>query len=503
MRSIRIILMVLAGLFVINSVYASEIILSTNQSEYYFMTGQQAVIPIIQENTYEKEISGLFTYAITQEMNQQGFSYSSTNTNSKTFTIQPGESTLNANFGTQTRPLDLKVQLTFEYSEISDYIVTMDEIIIHFVERPEDKEQNNQQTQSEQQQLPSEEERQQQMQEEMEREMEEMMREQQQTKQDMLQNSQLNQDSEALKEQLQKEAQEQKEIQEQFKKNVEQNQEFRDLEEKLKEKGFQRKSETINAESNNTGSFEMQYENKEGDTAKIEGEMEDNEMKDIQKQSSDEKDEMLERLKADKRFQAYEERLMKKGFNHSKITWDFNKNITDLNMEYKKGNQTSNITAEFLNLNITKIELREHDDREYLWLLAVLALLGITVAIFYNRLHRKNIEGAVRSKREKPFNYIRESKRLIEQAKQLYIRKHYKDAYGTAAQGLRLYLSYKHKLKKEITNDKLIKYLKDKKIPAKEIKECFDLCSLVEFAKYEANKKDFDRIIKIEEKIIS
>ena len=36
----------------------------------------------------------------------------------------------------------------------------------------------------------------------------------------------------------------------------------------------------------------------------------------------------------------------------------------------------------------------------------------------------------------------------------------------------------------------------------KEIKECFDICSLVNFAKYEANEEDFNKIIKTAEKII-
>jgi len=44
--------------------------------------------------------------------------------------------------------------------------------------------------------------------------------------------------------------------------------------------------------------------------------------------------------------------------------------------------------------------------------------------------------------------------------------------------------------------------LKDKNSDVKNIRECFDLCSLVEFAKYQANKNDFENIVKIVKKNI-
>ncbi|NIA04107.1 MAG: hypothetical protein GWP09_02035, partial [Nitrospiraceae bacterium] len=45
-------------------------------------------------------------------------------------------------------------------------------------------------------------------------------------------------------------------------------------------------------------------------------------------------------------------------------------------------------------------------------------------------------------------------------------------------------------------------YLKKHKLNYKDAKRCFDLCSLVEFAKYEANEKDFNQIISYAEKVI-
>lgn len=84
-----------------------------------------------------------------------------------------------------------------------------------------------------------------------------------------------------------------------------------------------------------------------------------------------------------------------------------------------------------------------------------------------------------------------------------YLNKKYKDAYGTGGQALGLFLSYENQLNKEVTNDEIINFLREHKKEYKEAKECFDLCSLVEFAKYEANKNDFDEIIRKTKKIMN
>ena len=61
------------------------------------------------------------------------------------------------------------------------------------------------------------------------------------------------------------------------------------------------------------------------------------------------------------------------------------------------------------------------------------------------------------------FDFREEAEKLVERAISLYEEKQFKDAYGTAAQALRLYLSCKYGLKKEVTNSELINYLKKKR----------------------------------------
>lgn len=84
----------------------------------------------------------------------------------------------------------------------------------------------------------------------------------------------------------------------------------------------------------------------------------------------------------------------------------------------------------------------------------------------------------------------------MEKAISLYEEKQFKDAYGTAAQALRLYLSYKYGLKREVTNSELINYLKNEGVEYVKFDRCLQLTSLVEFAKHMPDDDDFEEIIK-------
>ena len=77
----------------------NDITFSLNQSEYYFLVGEEAIIPLQVENTYKEQIIGMLAYTITQEINQQGMSYSNTNTQSKPFNVEEGEKGINMGFG--------------------------------------------------------------------------------------------------------------------------------------------------------------------------------------------------------------------------------------------------------------------------------------------------------------------------------------------------------------------------------------------------------------------
>ena len=413
-----------AFIIILPITFAEDIVMSVNQSVYYFLVGKQATIPIELNNSYGKQINGLLEYTIKQEVSQQWFQYSSINTKSTSVIIENGKNTVPLSFGTSNTPLTLEVDLGLSYDEKGQREVNLDKITINFVSDNSQKKNKQEKLQSSsqkssggQQQNPLKQSSQQ-MQQRME-----ANKQQAQTPQQRLQNNQLAQDSFALKQQIQKQIQEQQQLKEEFQKQLSQNEEF----------------------------------------------------------------------------QKYDEQLQKQGFNQENMEFFQEGNSTNLELNYKDiKNQTATIKAEFANNTIQKIELKKNNSKDmYYWLLFLFLL--IIGYFLYKKYTKRTVlkDKNIRMFHKKPFDYRSEANELLQSAKKAFEQKKFKDAYGKAAQALRLFLSHENNLKKELTNYEILKVLKGKNKEHKEIRKCFDLCSLVEFAKYRANKKDFDTIIMI------
>ena len=96
--------------------------------------------------------------------------------------------------------------------------------------------------------------------------------------------------------------------------------------------------------------------------------------------------------------------------------------------------------------------------------------------------------------KEKQFDHVLASQNLIKETKDNFKEGKYKDAYGKVSQAIRLFLSYDLNLNKEITNEDILSYLKNTKYPANEINNCFNISTLVEFAKYVPNQEEFEKL---------
>lgn len=510
------IIMLLIGLFLLMPlVYAKDITLSLDQKEYYFKTGENAIINIHAENTYKETINGMLSYTITQSINQGNFQMSSSNTKSTNFQIKEGTTDSQLNFGTSDTPMTLTVGLSFQYNKDESRIVQLGDIRIYFV-NDESQKQNTQSTVSSSSQKTSTAQQndpfaqqEQQMQQMMNQLFGEEPQQAQQTATQKLQNNQLSQDSSALKQQMQKQSQERQALKEEFQKQLAQNQEFQKEHQELLEQGYNLTSGNLNPAKNDTGTFELNYQKKNGEQATLKGELNNGQLQNLEKDTPQTRQELLNKLQQNKQFQEYQKQLAQQGFSQQNTEFKTTQNQTDIQVNYlNKKNETAQISAEIINKTIEKIELIDNTEKEkknYWWIIPALIILAILVYLAYKKLNKKNNNTnhqAIQTK-EKPFDYKKESKKLLEESKKLFNKKEYKDAYGTAGQALRLYLAYENNLNKEITNDEIIIHLKKHKKEHQKIKECFDLCSLVEFAKYEANKKDFYKIITEIEKIIN
>jgi len=468
------------------AVVAEDITFQSDQKDYYFLTGQDAVIPFEMNNTYADEISGMMQYSITQEVNQNGYVYSSTNSQSKTFNIPTGNQTVGLNFGTSNAPLTLRVSLTYTYAwddEVRE--VSLDDISIYFVsnESQMNNQQDPQQSSSEKitdaQPNPSQ-------------------QQQPQTPQEKLQNNQMNQDSSALKDQIEQQLQEEQQQQQAFEQNLFNNQDFQNYSQEISDQGYALSHKQLNSVSNDTGSFNLTYKNQQGETATLQGTMENGELKDVEKQTAEDRKEMMDALNQSETFQQYQKELRSEGYNQTSVSYEQQGNMTKMELNYKnEDNETATITATFENKELKDVQFLKQEKLDLLiWGIPFIVAIILLFLYIYLRCQKKKGSTETGSQKPvvKPFDYKDEARRLLLEAEKLYKQGLYKDAYGRAGQALRLYLSYQHGLRRELTNDEVVRFLKTKHHPYSKIKQCFDMCSLVEFAKYTANDTDFSII---------
>jgi len=113
-----------------------------------------------------------------------------------------------------------------------------------------------------------------------------------------------------------------------------------------------------------------------------------------------------------------------------------------------------------------------------------------------------SVKPAITNNIPKKFDYVLASNNLIQEAKDDFQEKQYKDAYGKVNKAIRLFLSYELDLNREITNEDILLYLVNTKYPVNDIERCFRLSSLVEFAKYGPNEEEFDEMITVAQNLI-
>jgi hypothetical protein len=319
-------------------VSAESISLMVDQSEYYFLTGQEAVIPLKMNNTYNKTINGQLSYSIVQTINQNGMQYSSTKSNTQSFSIPQENQTLGLNFGTSNTPVMLTVSMEFSYTSDGDeFLVGLDDIIIYFVSNQSqmNNQQNPQQSTSEKiieapQQDPQQ------------------SQKQPETTQEKLQNNQLNQDSQALKEQMQQQLKEQRQMEEAFQNQVNNNSDIQDIQNNLENLGYQQTDSSYHPESNDTGSFNFTYQNEKGQTAQLEGEMTNGTITHLQSLTAEDREQLLDILNQSSSFQKYQNQLIKEGYNQTDTSFQQNGNTTTVELTYENSeNETAQITAVF------------------------------------------------------------------------------------------------------------------------------------------------------------
>ena len=504
-----IFMLLLLVIQIIPIIIATPIKFTSNQSEYYFKLDENAIIPFSIDN-FKDPIVGQLSYTITQSTNQNGFAYSSSNTQSQQVTIDKNPFAMN--FGTSKTPTTFDLQMTFQYNDgKQDQLITLPKLKIYFVQDDSQK-QNKQNEQTSQSQSQEEEQKQveeQKKQEQKAQEEQQKQIEQQNQLQNRLQNNQMNSDSQSLKNQMQNQIDQQNKLKQKFADNLAKNQDFQKMNQDIMSKGYNMSSYDFNPDNESSGQFNLQYNRPDGESINLSGSMQNNTLKDVKKDSSEEIKQLQKILESNDKYKSYNNDIINSGYIKQDTQINrINDSFATANVTYlDRFNHTSTIEAEFSNMTVSKVKLEKYHQTStvYLWVLGLLMMITIC-SVFIYRVYPKNKKSelsVILANPEPAFDYEKESKKLLDHSIELYSHDHKKDAYGKAGESIRLYLSYKHGLKKELTNTTLIKELKRQKLKHEKVQECLNLTTLVEFAKYSANKEDFDKIVDLAKGIIN
>ena len=535
MKIVALLLIIFMGFF--QAVYAQDILLSTNQTEYYFKTGENAIIPIEINNTYRKQISGTLEYTITQLINQGNIQLSNYNTEKKSLSINEENTKVSLDLAKSDTPSNFTVNINFNYNENGDRIVSLGPIIIHFVSDESQKnthQQNKMQsssqpnTQSKQQDLFSQQQQQmEQLQNELLGNQQDLFSQQQQqmeqlqnnlfgnqqnlsqNKQQQLQNNQLAQDSSALKQQLEKQVQNQEQIKKEFEQKLFSNNDFLNRHQELLKNRYNMSRSNLNAISNVTGSFDIKYNSTNGKWATLQGNMKNGTITEINEQSQAEQEKLLQKLKQNILYRQFHSKLLTEGFSQNDITFDANGNETNIILKYEdQKHANAKIIANFVNDEIKQVTLEDRNSNPLNLMLLIIIVVTIVSAIsiyfvikkFINK-ERFTIIDSSSIPNLKSFDHVTESKKLIDEAIKYHDKGRYKEAFGTAGKSIRLFLSHDSGIKREITSEELIQLIQKNNYPVDDIRECLKITDLVEFAKLKASEYDFKKIISLFNKL--
>ncbi|MCX6690912.1 MAG: hypothetical protein NTW33_02365, partial [Methanoregula sp.] len=145
MKSFAILILIV--FFCLSSVAAAEVTLSTPQREYYILAGEEAVIPLTIESTYNHDVTGTLKQVMTPvNSGTTGPGSIGTSMQSRTFSAFTEKRTVPLPVGKSDTPADYLLTITFSYQEDGMRISTLGGIAVHFVASMEEAVPANQKT---------------------------------------------------------------------------------------------------------------------------------------------------------------------------------------------------------------------------------------------------------------------------------------------------------------------------------------------------------------------
>ncbi len=329
-----------------------------------------------------------------------------------------------------------------------------------------------------------------------------------------VQNNQMNQNMNEVRREMKEMEKRMRSKEKRFRENIAKSGKFLKEHKNLLSKGYNLTEMETFPKSSDSGSFRAKYRSSDGREAEISGVMENGTISEISSISDEKKKAMLNELYENPEFLRAENMIRRMGYNKTDALFEQEKNKTRITVKYRKGEKEAKIEAIYENGAIkdvkAKIPQSEEEKKRYqnmFWILALIILLSLLAYALHKRYggrkrENKAVPKAV-EKSKRPYDFRKEALGMLRKAEEMYSSGRKKDAYEMVSRAVRLYLARKSGLEGDATAKELIRHLRKSGKEWKKPKECLDICSMVEFAKANPEKRSFRRATDIARSIIN
>ena len=300
-----------------------------------------------------------------------------------------------------------------------------------------------------------------------------------------------------MKQQLQAEQARAQADKEEFLKNLHNDTTYRAVNQSLTDQGYAASKMDANPKSGNTGTFSSTYSKATGEQVSVSGSLRNGTATEITEQSAAP---VLPPgpLVQNSSYQESGRGLENGGYQRSMTRIKNTPAGITVNQSYQdEAGKQAHLNATSAGMNVTSVTV-EKEPVSAGYLLPVIAVIIIVIlALAGYLIYRKYwkprtpVAPAPVAYQPKVMDYRKEAELHLREAEKLASRQQYREAYGTAGQALRLFLSYRFGTGAEMTNTEVIDLVTGSGRKIAGIGHLLDRCSLVEFAKAEPEPGEF------------
>ena len=525
-KDLLIYLLIIIFLYICLPVTADDISLSTDQAEYYFLTGEERNIPFTIDSQFSGTMEGTLQYSLLRNQDQGGYSLSQTSTQSQSFPVTPGRSVHALTLGSDVNA-SYQVDLTLYYPDKGkDYAVVLPPISVYFVDNQKEikEEKNtlrsstsevpqNQMSPGIQNQMSSIDQQIQQMEQEQNQMLQQMMASENmgtnspsnpssQDPNQVLQNNQMSSSSSALKQQLAQETEDNKKTEEDLKVSLEQDPLLTEQVKELQKAGYNQTYGKIIPSGSGKGEVSTGFKDTSGNQVSVQGNIENNSVKSLSAKSSGEIP-VPSSMDSNETWNTLKKSLSLEGMVPGEGTITRTPGNIRINQTYSSTDgKNATIMATIVNGSVSEIKVVKDDSYPVFWffgilmtIMLVVLCLGVAVWYYSVRIKRKGSDPGD-SVITIPVDFRQNVLDMIENARIRYNDGDKKEGYVLLGQATRIYLSCRYGTGAGLTTEEVLSHSFMTNINIKDqIAEGLKLCSMVEYAKEEPDDEFFHKFL--------